>query len=79
MYKAKNNLSPQITQGIFQLRNNPRNMRLTHDCILPRSTTLNYGTESLRLMGPKIWNILPETLNELPSLYKFKLEVFGTN
>ena len=26
-------------------------------------------------MGPKIWNILPETLKEVPSLYKFKLEV----
>ena len=75
MYKAKNNLSPKITQGIFKLRNSPYNMRSQHDFVLPRSTTANYGTESLRFMGPKIWNILPETLEEVPSLYKFKLEV----
>ena len=37
-------------------------MRSQHDFVLPRSTTVNYGIESLRVMGPKIWNILPETL-----------------
>ena len=54
MYKAKNNLSPQITQGIFKLKDRPHNMRSQHDFVLPRSTTVNYGTESLRFMGPKI-------------------------
>ena len=37
MYKAKNNLSPQIAQDIFQIRNTLPNIRTQHDFALPKS------------------------------------------
>ena len=64
MYKAKNNLSPQITQDIFQIRNT-----------VSQSKTVNYGTESIKFMGPKIWNILPKSYKEAQTLNKFKLDI----
>ena len=42
MYKSKNNLSPQIGQGIFQIRNTHPNMRTQHDFVLPGPKTVNY-------------------------------------
>ena len=61
MYKSKNNLSPQIGQDIFQIRNTHPNMRTQLDFVLPGPKTVNYGTESLKFMEPKIWNILPKS------------------
>ena len=31
------------------------------------------GTESLSFLGPKIWNILPDTYKDLPNLDSFKV------
>ena len=42
------------------------------DC---RPKTENYGIQSLRYLGPKIWNMLPKSLKESPSLYSFKSTV----
>ena len=53
MYKSKNNLSPQIGQDIFQIRNTHPNMRIQHDFVLPGPKTVNYGTESLKLWDLK--------------------------
>ena len=53
MYKSKNNLSPQIGQDIFKIRNTDPNMRTQHDFVLPGPKTVNYGTESLKFMDLK--------------------------
>ena len=50
-------------------------MRTQHDFVLPGPKTVNYGTESLKFMGPKIWNILPKLLKEAQTLNKFKLDI----
>ena len=51
MYKAKNNLSPQIVQNLFQIRKNLPNTRTQHDFVLPRSNTVHYGMESFQVYG----------------------------
>ena len=37
--------------------------------------TVKYGTESLRYLGPKIWDIVPNSLKESSSLRNFKVEI----
>ena len=75
MFKVKNNLSPEIIQDIFQLRNNRPNIRIDNEFWVPRINTVNYGAESLRYLGTKIWNILSKTLKESTTLHRFKVEV----
>ena len=75
MFKVKNNLSPKIIQDLFKLRNDLPNIRSSNEFCLPTPHTVKYGTESLRYLGPKIWNILPNSLKKSSSLYSFKAEI----
>ena len=75
MFKVKNNLSPKIIQDLFKLRNDLPNIRSSNEFCLPTSHTVKYGTESLRYLGPKIWNILLNSLKKSSSLYSFKVEI----
>ena len=75
MFKVKNNLSPKIIQDLFKLRNDLPNIRSSNEFCLPTPHTVKYGTESLRYLGPKIWNILPNSLKKSSSLYSFKVEI----
>ena len=34
------------------------------------------GTESLSFLGPKIWDILPDTSKDLPNLNSFKVALW---
>ena len=75
MFKVKNNLSPKIIQDLFKLRNDLPNIRSSNEFCLPTPHTVKYETESLRYLGPKIWNILPNSLKKSSSLYSFKVEL----
>ena len=37
--------------------------------------TVNYGLETLRSLGPKIWNMIPSDLKGIPSLLIFKKKI----
>ena len=37
--------------------------------------TVRYGTETLRSLGPKIWNILPNDIKSLSNLITFKNKI----
>ena len=39
----------------------------------PRTTS--YGLETLRVDGPKIWNLVPLTIKEMCSLNQFKMTI----
>ena len=51
------------------------NLRYKQFFKLGNPKTTSYGTESVRYLGPKIWNILPETLQNATSLQEFKQKV----
>ena len=42
---------------------------------LSNPKSVNYGTKSLRYLGPKIWNKLPDKLKQAASLSTFKAEI----
>ena len=67
MYKTKNNISPIMRKEIFPDRNyNGPNIRSQTDCVLPYVKSVK-GQETLRFLGPKIWDIIPGRIKEAPS------------
>ena len=66
------NLNPSFMKDIFQIRTcnyssqNPNNP--THY----RPNQVTFGTNSLRILGPQIWNCLPDELKSADNLNIFK-------
>ena len=75
IYKIKNNLSPQIIQDIFPQEKKIYTLRNKNHLTLSNSKSVSYGIESLRYLGPKIWNMLPDKLKQAASLSTFKAEM----
>ena len=76
LYKSKHNLSPQIIQEIFLARNyEGPTLRSQTDFKLPKVNSVYAGTDSLRFLGPKVWDIIPSTLKNITSLETFKREI----
>ena len=71
MYKVKHALCPQNICDLFTSACSPYNLRKT-EFTLPRFNTISYEKHSLRYLGPKIWNMLPENLRKLHSIPTFK-------
>ena len=75
MYKTKNSLSPITMKQIFPDRNyNGPNIRSQIDFELPHVNSVK-GQDTLRFLGPKIWNIIPRTIKEASSLTIFKNKI----
>ena len=75
MYKTKHNLSPTIMKEIFPDRNyNGPNLRSQMDYELPHVHSVK-GQQTLRFLGPKIWNIIPLSIKEACSLTIFKNKI----
>ena len=75
MYKVHNNISPNFICEIFHKSDVSYNMIKTSDFIRPRVNTVFYGTETIRNIGPKIWDLLPLDIKVSPTLDSFKLKV----
>ena len=75
LYKCKHNLANVAMQELFYNSANVRpNLRKAADFVVPRVNTVHKGDDSLRHLGPLIWEIVPEALKAL-SIKKFKEEV----
>ena len=78
MYKTLNNLNPSFMKEIFELKLSSRPVREQYKLNLnvPKRRQVMFGTKSLKILGPKIWNNLPchiksaENLNVLKNLIK---------
>ena len=75
LYKVKNNLAPEIIKELFALRENSYELRNNTDFTIERVRTVNYGTESLSFLGPKIWNIVPQEIKRCETLSEFKSKI----
>ena len=76
IYKAKNGLSPIMMHDIFPDRNyNGPDIRSQKEFELPKINTVNNGQETLRFMGPKIWDIIPNSIKKASSLSIFKNKI----
>ena len=76
LYKPKNGLSPIMMHDIFPDRNyNGPDIRSQKEFELPKINTVNNGQETLRFMGPKIWDIIPNSIKKASSLSIFKNKI----
>ena len=64
MYKVKNNFAPVPMKNLFEERNINNNLRKETSWIVPKVRTVNYGTETVRYRGPKMWEALPSSLKK---------------
>ena len=55
-------------QGHYNLRN-------ISDFIIPKVKSFDFGFESIRYFGPKIWDSLPQSLKNKESVYSFKTAI----
>ena len=70
IFKTLNNLNPDYMKEIF-----PKSTNLTHrplDIKINQSNTTKFGINSLRSLGPHIWNCLPKDIKEGTNYKKFK-------
>ena len=74
MFKVSKNLAPPQMHEIFKLKNQPQyTLRYNSLFSRPLVKSVYKGTESLSFLGPKIWDILPDTYKDLPDLNSFKV------
>ena len=70
MYKIKNDLSPLSVTELFEQRNEKHyDLRKNSQFTIPSIRTVCHGSESILFLGPKIWNILPD------SIEAFKMQI----
>ena len=73
MFKVSNGLCPEIVKGLFQFRKEiPYNLRQKSQFHIPPVRTVFNGTESIKRLGPKIWELIPDKMKKLESLWQFK-------
>ena len=66
MFKVSKNLAPPQMHKIFKSKDQPQyNLRYNSLFSRPLVKSIYKGTESLSFLGPKIWDILPDTYKDL--------------
>ena len=73
IYKIKNGVAPQIMKDIVKLQNPSYNLRSSCNQFRKENIkTVHYGFQSIRYLGPKIWELVPNNIKYSNSLSKFK-------
>ena len=75
MYTCKSNIAPSFMNEIFVNRDTKYNLRGQTDYALPKINKVYSGTESLRYLGPKIWNLLSKELKQSETINVFKSKI----
>ena len=74
LFKVSKKLTPPQIHEIFKLKNQPHyNLRNNSRLFRPLVKSVFKGTESLSFLGPKIWDILPDTYKAMSDLNSFKI------
>ena len=72
LYKIVNGYSSKVMSEIFDVRDLNYNLRSQTDFLIGSVNSVNYGINSLRYIGPLIWNILPEDIKNSSNIFEFK-------
>ena len=76
MFKVINFENPQIINGIFCIRDETSYKLQQRSCFrIPTVNTVFSGTESIRFLDPKIWELIPNDIKCLQNLRDFKTVV----
>ena len=70
MFKLSKGLCSEIVKGLFEFRNEiPHNLRQRSQFHIPPVRTV--FLQSIKFLGPKIWELIPDEMKELESLWGF--------
>ena len=72
VYKTLNKLNPPFMQNLFEEKHTKYDLRGIKSLDIPKVNTTKYGIQSLKYLGPKIWNSLPDEVKLAPSANHFK-------
>lgn len=68
IFKTINNINPNYVKYVFYPKIEAR-LRL-NDILVKSHKIINYGEKSLIVLGPKIWNQLPQKIKSAICFYK---------
>ena len=73
IYKVKNSLAPEIMTELFEIKEPHYNLcsEASH-FKREKIKSTHYGIQSVRHLGPKIWNIVPQNIRESTSIIELK-------
>ena len=72
MYKVKCGIAPSFVSEMFNPQTSNYDMRDNNKFVLPHFNTIQYGRNSFRYYGAKLWNNIPIAIKNSPSLNTFK-------
>ena len=75
MFRIKNKLSPLPMQELFTEKIHQHNLRHKRSWETFNLRTVKYGTETIRNMGPKTWDLVPNYIKESKSLLEFQKKI----
>ena len=73
IYKAKNKISPEFLNSLFEFTN--KNYNLRNVSKRNRYFTVHDGSESLASLALKIWELVPDLIREVKTLSIFKNKI----
>ena len=68
IYKAKNKVSPEVVNSLFEFSNKNYNLRNASILKVKICFTVHYGSESLLSLASKIWELVPDSIREVNAL-----------
>ena len=75
MYKVKNNISPCSLSDFVSIKELNYEMRQISDFECNKPNTVYNGTATIRILGPEIWDLIPNKIKESSSVSSFKIEI----
>ena len=62
-------------QDIFETKSNYYNTRNAPAFSSRNTTTARYGLQNISCMAPKIWDLVPNEMKQVPTLNEFKAKI----
>lgn len=80
VFRTLHDLNPIYMKELFKKSNHRTSERLKHNIDVPKYNQIRFGKNSLRVLGPMLWNSLPNEARSTNSLPKFKkfINTWGT-
>ena len=72
IFKTLNNMNPSYMKNIFMKKNYRENSRYPGNLFVQKISAFTYGENSLKSLGPQIWNSLPNFFKNNRSFASFK-------
>ena len=78
MFKVNMNLSPDLMNDVKKNKTNPYTLPGNDTFSIQQVSSVYHGSESLLLLGPKIWELVPSKINQSEILTYFIVYYLST-